>query len=90
MVGQDTSKFGDIECADQVTNSLECGVVGNESGHVVWKRSARGIGCSQCACSGGEVELNQRGGDVLREGEEGVHDMDCAASEVVVLENVSM
>ena len=49
------------------------------------QRSSSNVGSLQSTGCSGEIKRNECGGDILREGQESINDMDNTASEVVIL-----
>ena len=90
VVAENGGELIDAEVADGGTDVLEGHIVGHEDGEVgsgVDGRDEFGLG--QSTGGGTEAGCDGGGGDVLRNGEDGVDDVDNAAGEVGVLLGVS-
>ena len=85
VVCEHTLERRDGGIGQNVGNSLERSIVGNESRQVGWERSGSNVGSLQSTGCSGEIKRNECGGDILREGQESINDMDNTASEVVIL-----
>jgi len=75
-----------VEILNDTSNSTKCLVARREDGHV-WRvcHALRQVGCLHGASRGCEVRVGKSVGHVLRDGEDAVDDVDCAAGEVDVL-----
>ena len=85
MVAEDSSQIGDRKVGNNIGNAFESGIVGNESSQVSWKWSSCDVGLAKSTRRRSLVQRHECGRDVLRNGEEGIDDMNGTTSEVVIL-----